>query len=218
MKEYKVYIHRDSDGKVFYVGCSKTNDRPYRKYNPNNKYPKRTIEWYEHCNNQFTIEIIAEDLTEEQAFQMEIDLIKQYGRVCDGGILVNRYIGGNEGAKDFFRTDEYKQKLSESKRGENHPMYGKKHTEVTKEKMSDANKGKKRSDETKKKMSESHKGKYIGGKHPNAKKVICTVTGKIWDCVGDCAEENNLNYGTLRHKLNTNHKDINNTLFKYLDE
>ena len=41
-----------------------------------------------------------------------------------------------------------------------------KHTEETKQKISEANKGKKRSEETKKKISESLKGKYGGENSP----------------------------------------------------
>ena len=43
--------------------------------------------------------------------------------------------------------------------GENHPMYGKKHSEESRKKNSESHKGKHHSDESKKKMSEAQKGK-----------------------------------------------------------
>jgi hypothetical protein len=79
------------------------------------------------------------------------------------------------------------------KNGENHPRYGKHHSEETKKKMSDAHKGKYPSEETRKKMSDAnkgennhnygkhlseetkrklsdaHKGKHVGEKNPNYK-------------------------------------------------
>ena len=80
--------------------------------------------------------------------------------------------GGNHGKM----SEETKQKMSESKKGEKHPMYGKTcdkccwygktHTEETKQKMSEARLGEKNpfygkthTEETKQKMSESLNGK-----------------------------------------------------------
>ena len=52
---------------------------------------------------------------------------------------------------------ETRKKMSESKNGENHPMFGKHHSEETRKKMSEATKGKPHSEETKRKMSEARK-------------------------------------------------------------
>lgn len=71
-------------------------------------------------------------------------------------------------------SEETRRKLSEVKKGENHPLYGKHHSEETKRKMSESKKGgnhpmfgKHPSEETKKKLSETHKGEkhYLFGKH-----------------------------------------------------
>ena len=59
----------------------------------------------------------------------------------------------------------------EAIKGENHYMYGKHHTE-----------------ETKKKMSKSRIGINKGPKSPNAKKVKCIETGKIFNCIKDAKE------------------------------
>ena len=57
-------------------------------------------------------------------------------------------------------SEETRKKISESKKGENHPLFGKHHSVETRKKMSEALKGKHRSEETRKKMSESKKGKH----------------------------------------------------------
>ena len=75
------------------------------------------------------------------------------------------------GGECYTVSNSTKQKMSENHwdcSGENHPMFGKKHTEETKQKMSEAHKGKKHTEETKQKMSDSHKGEnspMYGKKH-----------------------------------------------------
>ncbi|MDY2883057.1 MAG: NUMOD4 domain-containing protein [Romboutsia timonensis] len=61
-------------------------------------------------------------------------------------------------------TKEQREKLSEIRKGENNPFYGKHHNEKTKNKISEAN-----------------KGKMEGIKHPRCKKIICITTGEIFD-------------------------------------
>ena len=51
--------------------------------------------------------------------------------------------------------------MSESKKGENHPFFGKHHSEETRKKIGEAKKGKHLSAETRKKMSETRKGKSL---------------------------------------------------------
>lgn len=52
-----------------------------------------------------------------------------------------------------------KRKMSDANRGEKHPFYGKHHSKESKDKMSLGNEDKKRSEETKRNLSETHKGK-----------------------------------------------------------
>ena len=89
-------------------------------------------------------------------------------------------------------------------------------------------KDKKHSEETKLKMSISQinrfkrekdnniiSNKQKRGLHKDAKKVICTKTGKIWDCIKDCAEENNLNYKTFCSQISGRYS--NKTSFVLLE-
>ena len=93
--------------------------------------------------------------------------------------------------------------LCEPLTGENHPMYGKHHTEETRKKLSKALTGenhpmygKQLSEEHKKKLSESHKGKYTGKytgkKNPRARKVICITTGETFNCILEAEEKYNI--------------------------
>lgn len=70
----------------------------------------------------------------------------------------------NKGKK---RSEETRKKLSDAHRGkyagENNPMYGKKHSDETRRKMSDAKKN--MSEETRKKISIGHKGKHLSEEH-----------------------------------------------------
>lgn len=57
-----------------------------------------------------------------------------------------------------YRSEEAKQKMSESRFGKNNSFYGKHHSEEAKEKIGEANSGKIFSEEHKQKLSESHSG------------------------------------------------------------
>lgn len=61
--------------------------------------------------------------------------------------------------KNLKHSTETKKKISKNTVGENNPMYGKKQSDETKKKISEANKGRKQSEETKKKKSKAHLGK-----------------------------------------------------------
>ena len=69
-----------------------------------------------------------------------------------------------EKMKGFKHTEESKQKMSNSTKGENNPMYGKTHTDEVRKKISEAHKGKPKlklrgipkSEETKQKISEAN--------------------------------------------------------------
>lgn len=75
----------------------------------------------------------------------------------------NKYGYNNkEGGSNGKQNKETILKMS----GNNHPMYGKKHTE-----------------ETKNKISNSVKGKYSGSLNPNSKIIICLNNGEIYNTI-----------------------------------
>lgn len=82
--------------------------------------------------------------------------------------------------------EETKQKIKEHHAdfsGENHPMYGKHHSEETKQLIREKALGREHTEETKKKISEKTKG----ANNPRAKKVLCIETGQIFNTAKEAA-------------------------------
>ena len=83
--------------------------------------------------------------------------------------------------------------MSESTRGEKHPMYGKHLSEEHKRKLSEAHKRENLSEETLRKMSEARKGKHLSEEQKrklvesNSRKVLCVETGTIYNSVNQAA-------------------------------
>jgi hypothetical protein len=107
--------------------------------------------------------IIFETDNEDEAFKVEMGLIKHYGRISDGGMLTNITIGGSGG--NTFSNNPRKEEIREKHRlntvGSNNPMYGLKLEDRPsyKPKLNGNhwNKGRKASKETKNKMKENAK-------------------------------------------------------------
>ena len=173
-----LYRHiRLDKNEVFYIGIGgfsineKKNSykRAYTKFK-RNKIWNRIID-----KTQYTVEIILDDLTWEEACKKEIEFIKLYGRKdLNNGTLANLTDGG-DGSRGIVKSKETLIKLSKSLKGrlvkeETREKIRIKNTgkfikEETREKLkisSTGNKnnlGKKQSDLTKKKISNSKKGK-----------------------------------------------------------
>jgi hypothetical protein len=116
-------------GTVFYFGKG-SGKRAYQKHG-SLKVPK----------DKKNIVFISENLSEEAAFALEMELIAKYGRVDVGtGILRNRTDGG-EGTVGAKHNESTKMLLSAINSGENHPQFGTKKSKETIEKMRASNKG-----------------------------------------------------------------------------
>lgn len=171
---YTVYKHTSPTNKV-YIGI--TSMKPQYRWNNGNGYPSgyfhNAIQKYGWDN--FSHEIIATDLTREEAVAMEIQLIAQY-KSNDNRFGYNIAPGGDSGCMGYHHTEEAKQKIGEAssnqirKKGYNlsdshrqalsDSLKGKKHSAEHIEKVRQALIGKTLSDDVRKKLSESHKG-YI---------------------------------------------------------
>jgi hypothetical protein len=104
-KKTYVYLHRRKDtGQIFYIGIG-VRRRAYQKIHRNDM-------WHNVVNKYgYTIEIIHRNLTQEEAFDIEIKLIKKYGRRDLGlGYLVNMTDGG-EGKVNCICSEEQKELL-----------------------------------------------------------------------------------------------------------
>lgn len=155
MKHF-IYLHRNPiNQEVYYIGQGTLqNNKPTRAYS--NK--SRSIWWNNYTEKYGSpiVEIILINIDKETADLMEIYYIRKYGRKdINEGSLVNLTDGGDGNGP---RSMEYKKEHSIRMSGENHPMYGRKHSDEWNLNSSIAQIGRKLSDETKKKMSESRKG------------------------------------------------------------
>ena len=96
-----VYRHiRLDSNQVFYIGMG-NKSRPYQKINRN--------EYWHFIVKKFgyKVDIVANNLTKEKALELEHQLIKFYGRIIEGGTLVNM--------KDDSRSEEPKIKKIKAK-------------------------------------------------------------------------------------------------------
>ena len=178
LNRFYTYAYLREDRTPYYIGKG-TGDRAFYRRGRTIKPPK----------DKSRIIFLKQNLTEEDAFKHEIYMISVFGRKDLGtGILHNRTNGG-EGVSGIIRSEEYKRKSSESRKGkykgEKNPHYGKPHTEETKRKISEkrmgqllsekskikirkSQTGKSHSQETKNKMSDDRKGeknKMYGNTH-----------------------------------------------------
>jgi hypothetical protein len=134
MEQYYVYTHLNPLTKeIFYVGIGKGN-RAWNRWAGRNKF------WDNYVNKYgFEVEIIAENLTRNQAGKVEIELIAHLGRrqIDEGGTLVNRSSGGDGGSGGYTHTEEWKRQHSERQIGKKKKPL----SQEAKEKISKALKG-----------------------------------------------------------------------------
>ena len=158
--------------------------------------------------DNFQCEILYENLTPEEADNIEQQLIEQYNATNEnfgynlqsGGVghhtqseETKRKIGqaNSIALKGHHWSDEQRQLMSEKFSGEGNPFYGKHHTEKTKQLISEHRKnktigknhpfyGKQHTAESLEKISKNRQSK--GGK-----KVQCIETGEIFNCMMDAA-------------------------------
>ena len=155
---YYVYIYRDPRDKVpFYVGKGKDRrcynhlivarsesacNRKYH-YPVSNKIRKLWREGVEPL-----VELIAENLSEESAFDLERVIIAEVGRRKSvggyGGPLMNILEGGG-GHSGYRHSEKTKKLISEMYKGAGNPLYGKKLSKQHRMRISSANKGKTKS-------------------------------------------------------------------------
>ena len=140
-----VYRHRNPETlDVFYIGVGQLQSRAYSN-------SSRSKSWKEYVEKYGSpvVDVIANNLDRNCAYELEEFLISEYGRVCDGsGCLVNIHKGGGS-SKDTW------DKISKTLKGNKLSMETRgKISEATKGRVP-WNKGKKRSEETRAKISET---------------------------------------------------------------
>jgi len=218
---WTVYVHTNKSNKKKYVGITSKpvekrwlNGRGYRTGKFKLAIKKYGWEDFEH-------EIIANELTEQQAKLMEIAYIALFDsnsrtngynltKGGDGTLGMKPCLGRIQPAEEIARrsillmghyvSKETKEKISKSKIGKIPWMKGKKHKKESIERLK----------ETLKSRDNSL------GKNPNAKKVLNIETMEIYDSAKGLSLIIGKSYSHLKSKLNGKYK--NNTQYKYLDD
>lgn len=166
-----------------YVGYSSDVEmRHYKHHCPSELKPKtHKNNWLKSLiklGHRSELLIIEEWASVEELPDAEIEMIAYLKYI--GVELTNGTLGGDGLQKGHKLTPETKQKVSDRMKGENHPMFGKHHTEEARQKMSIGRArrvDKPHSEATKKKMSETKKGKIFTEEHKQ--NISIAKTGKI---------------------------------------
>jgi len=211
-----VYQHRRKDNNsVFYIGIGSNKRRAYDIHS-RNRHWNSIVKKY-----GYDIDILFEGIEYKDACNIEIGMIKSYGRRdLKLGNLVNLTDGG-EGTHGILLSDEAKEKIRKASIGKQKRL-GIKHTEETKLKIS--LRKKKPTEETRailsfnaKNRSKEHQDKITASKIGNSyrsKKVIDLKTNMVYNSAKEVSEIFNLNYGTLKAWLSG--VNYNKSNFKYL--
>lgn len=164
----------------FYIGKGMLNRINISKYDKSNKFKVNKIKKIESCGLKIISYKVFDNLTEEESFTIEKDLINKIGKLInESGPLVNFSDGGNGG--DNITNHPNKDKIIEKMRishlGDKNKFYGKNHSDATKKRLSEIMSeimlgeknpfyGKKHTETTKKLQSDIKKNKYDGEKNP----------------------------------------------------
>lgn len=207
MKEnnWTVYCHITNDGRR-YIGI--TSNAPKKRWDNGRGYRSNQL-FYNYINkygwDSLKHIIIEKNLTEIDAKQLEIELIKKYN-TQNKKYGFNLTAGGDSGyspceetrkkmsiaRKKRIISEETKRKISNSTTGIKNGFYGKHHTAEVRKKISELAKGRPGCWKGKK-LSEVHK-KKIGLKslHRGEKKVRCVETQKEYFSIGEAARDYNI--------------------------
>ena len=168
---YCVYAHINKINGKMYIGQTVHGNRPHKRWDNGNGYKHCSYFWHaiqKYGWGNFEHEVIANNLTAQEADNLEILLIEKFN-------TMNPDFGYNlepGGTKNKTLSEATKKKISESHMGEKNPMYGirltgekngmygKHLSKETKQKISKAQKGMKKkpcSEETKRKISDRAK-------------------------------------------------------------
>jgi NUMOD3 motif len=217
--KFYVYAHRRPDtGVIFYIGKGAVRRRHHPLYRANTKL-KRNSDWHKIVKKNkgvFQVEILWKGLSEDKAFKKEMWYIAKYGKIRDGGILVNRANGGWN-SSGYRHTEETKEKMREAHRRNPQRkewLRSSKFKKMRWEKIKDYPPpclGYIHTKETRLKMSVAHSGVNS----PLSKPIIDISRGTSFVNIPEAAKVLNINKWTLYKYLNGRLR--NPTSFRYVD-
>ena len=158
---YYVYSYLREDLSPYYIGKG-TRGRAYASANHRIKAPKE----------KERIHILKDNLTEDEAYNLEKLYIKMFGRIDLGTGILRNLSDGGEGPTGYKTTPEQRRKIALSRMGEKHPLYGVSPSEETREKQRQALQGRfvgEKNPMYGKKLSEEHK-EYLRSLHKGVPK------------------------------------------------
>ena len=147
--DYKVYVHTNKENGKRYVGIT-SKLKPEHRWNSGRGYQENphffaAIQKYGWDN--FEHEILFDGMTEDEAKQKEIELIREW-KTQDTRYGYNMTSGG-DGTPDYHPSEETRKKLSEARKKENL-------SEETLRRRSEGLRGRKFTDEHKKKIGDGN--------------------------------------------------------------
>jgi len=166
-----VYQHiRKDTNQPFYIGIG--SDLSFYRAN---KFSERNEIWERIKNKtEILVEILHNNIEWEEACEIEIQLIKKYGRINNKTGILSNMTDGGEGTLNKVISDDTryllgngvrgKQRTDESRLKQSITSKGIKKTKEHSEKIRQYRLGKKMSEESKKKMSENSKGRQTWNK------------------------------------------------------
>ena len=213
MNDYIVYKHTSPNGK-FYIGItSQGTERRWRADGSGYK-PKegRTTHFYnailKYGWDNFEHEILYDNLTKEEAEEIERELIDKYDLTNPEYGYNTREGGGSQG----HLSDETKNKISKSRKGKS---CGNRPPEVGK-KISQAKLGHAVDEEVRQKISENLKGRFTGKDNGNSKAIRCIETNEYFECARDACKKYNINPANMCAHLKGRKKSVNKLHFEYI--
>lgn len=203
-----VYRHRRLDtNEIFYIGIGSSKQRVNKKQS-RNKY------WHNITNKtKWCSEILINNITNEEAEELEIFLIKLYGRKKDGGKLCNITKGG-KGLTGYKYTQEQKDKVSKRMKG--HTV-----TKETREKIRKSHLGKKLSKYHIEKLRKSNLNKIVllETRLKTSKAVLkLDMNNKIIEeyySIREASRKNNISAGHISKVCNNIRKTAGKFKWKY---
>ena len=226
----KCYIGQTKEQKGFndrYNHLGEGIERVYKHHKSNKEHNRYYNKHLLSAIEKYGLEAFEVNKCLDYAFSLEELNIKEkvYIQLYDSFENGYNETLGGEGKKGFIPSEETRKRLSEAKKGKNHPFYGKHFSEEHKQKLSEANKGKNHynygnhlSEEHKQKLSEANKGKNAGENNPRAKAVYCYEKNEIRLTAKEWADELCLNRARISYCCKGKRNHTGGYHFRYATE
>lgn len=228
MGKYIVYMHEHRESGKKYIGI--TGMKPEYRWNNGKGYTsgyfRNAID--KHGWDAFRHEILYTKLTKEEACKLEQELIAKY-QTNNSEFGYNCSVGGEmtalgahwtlrEETKCKMRkakSEEHRKHISEARKGNGNPMYGKRLSEEHRRKISESGKGRR--------LSEEHKAKLSGANNYNSKTVgmYDADTGKLyatWGSTGEAARQTGVSQQSISACCRHKRKSAGGWLWEYISE